>query len=179
MSNSKLIIRSLIIIALLTATAHYFSGNYGSTKPDLPNKTEPTSTETDSLNDTLVIAHQRTDKKDINTSFVGKEIIGKWKVKWNDEYFNGAALYRIYKNENKVIGKSIRLYDENDQSIADDTKIFSLKSFKGSKGKGIYSIKFEGEKYDVPVDLHLINPKTLKVSYDYYGYRGNETWKKQ
>lgn len=164
MKNSTLLIRSLLVIVLVAGGAHlvtYASQN----KPQTSNATYKNNTEFSSENRTI------NDETDF--------IIGKWIVKYNEEDFEGAIVYDIRKEGTKFNAYTYEYQDTKGHGEkAEQTKTLVLKSFDGYTGKGIYTINYEGEKYEVACDVNMIDDTTFKLSYTYYGYSDVETWKK-
>ncbi|SNZ00921.1 hypothetical protein [Flagellimonas pacifica] len=177
MKNSTLVFRSLGIIIFLTGLAHLFSFGV-SAGGDFPTSVTETDQET--------IQHPEATKPaenlDSNTQS-GKEtdyIIDKWKVVYNTDEYKGAIVYAIKKEGTVFNAYTYQYEDENGYTEkAEGTKILTITSFNASKGKGIYSVAFEGEKYKIDCKIALVDENTFTLSYDYYGYTDVETWKRQ
>ena len=105
-----------------------------------------------------------------------KDLLGKWKVIYDDESFKGEVIYEVKLEGEKVKGYAISYQDESGQTNAMEELVLQLKSYKKGKGKGTYSVDYEGTRYDMNCTLKLVSPRELTVSYTYYGYNGTEQW---
>lgn len=105
-------------------------------------------------------------------------LIGKWKVVYKS--LNGSVVYHI-KKEGKIYNAfTYEVQDENGYGEKVPlVKTLVIKSFDGKKGKGIYKVEFEGKKYDVPCKINLKDDNTFQLSYNYYGYKDTEVWKRK
>ena len=104
-------------------------------------------------------------------------LIGKWKVTYKS--LKGSVVYNIKKEGKSFNAYTNEIQDENGYGEkVPSVKTLIIKSFDGKKGKGIYKIEFEGKKYDVPCKVKLVDENTFQLSYDYYGYKDTEVWKK-
>ncbi|TMU51000.1 hypothetical protein [Flagellimonas algicola] len=177
MKNSTLVFRSLGILIFLAGLAHLFSFGVD-TSDDSPTPTTETSTATEQQPE----AEVPTEKPTANSAYNPETdpLIGQWKVAYNTKDFKGAIVYKI-KKEGKVFNAYTHQYqDENGYAQkAEGTKTLTITQFNGSKGKGIYSIEYEGEQYEVDCKIALTDENTFTLSYDYYGYGDVETWKRQ
>lgn len=149
MSNIRLFGISVLVLILLAGIPHLMASKAG----NIPS---------DTLEETL----KRTGNHPLE---------GTWKVTWKDL---GAAIYSLKVEDGTLIGYSVQLMDTQGQSVPDNTKVFFLKSFENNNGKGIYTMEYEGETYEVLCNLELKGDK-LYVSYDYYGYKDTEIWERQ
>lgn len=105
-----------------------------------------------------------------------KELLGKWKVIYNDESFKGEVVYEVKLEGERVKGYAISYKDESGKTTEMEELVLQLKSYKKGKGKGTYSADYEGTRYDMNCTLKLVSPRELTVSYSYYGYSGTEQW---
>jgi len=154
MSNIKLISISTFIIVVLAGIPHFLETN------------------------TINVSNYKEKEvvKEETTIKVSKHPLeGKWKVNYKEE---GSVMYQLKMEHNKLVGCSIKLMDVKGQFTSDHTKIFTLTSFINNKGNGIYSVAYENKIYDIPCELDLKSSE-LYVSYDYYGYKDTEIWKRQ
>ncbi|MGI9550920.1 MAG: hypothetical protein ACR2MT_06965 [Aurantibacter sp.] len=170
MKNSTLVFRSLAIVIFIAGIAHLFT--YASQKAE--NKSNISGEE--------VIAKTPVSKtkNNIYTNENTNNIIGQWKVTYDSNDYKGSIIYEI-KKEGKVINAyTIEYQDENGYGQkADRTKTLIIKSFDGQKGKGVYMVDYENEKYDVKCDIAMVDENTFKLRYDYYGHSNMETWKRR
>lgn len=177
MKDSTLFFRSLAIIILIAGIAHLV--RLGSTYT----AADSNAAEDESLNEAMdSLAEKRTDENFL-TSPIDDEtdyIVGKWIVQYKSEEFNGAVLYDL-KKEGALFNAYTEEYrDENGNSQkAEGDKVLTINEFDGYKGNGIYSISYEGKKYEVSCTIDMIDENTFKLSYDYYGYGDVETWKRR
>lgn len=163
MKKSTLLFRSFGIIILLAGFAHLFT--YASNNKNVE------ILETNSSIEDLNSADELNNETDY--------IIGNWKVSYNGPDYKGSVVYQI-KKEGKVFNAYTHEYqDENGFSEkAKGEKHLVIQSFDGYKGKGIYMIDYEGEKYNIDCVIDMVDENTFKLSYDYYGYSDTETWKR-
>ncbi|WP_431127618.1 hypothetical protein [Flagellimonas flava] len=177
MKNSTLVFRSLGILIFLAGLAHLFSFGV-----DASDDTPTSPTETSAALEQQPKAEIPMEKPVTKTAYNPEtdHLIGQWKVAYNTEDFKGAIIYNI-KKEGKVFNAYNHQYeDENGYSQkAEGTKTLTITKFNGSKGKGIYSIAYKGEQYEVDCKIALVDKNSFTLSYDYYGYGDVETWKKQ
>lgn len=105
-------------------------------------------------------------------------LIGKWKVVYKS--LNGSVVYDI-KKEGKIYNAfTYEVQDENGYGEKVPlVKTLIIKYFNGKKGKGTYKVEFEGKKYDIPCKINLKDNNTFLLSYDYYGYKDTEVWKRE
>ncbi|MEM6686698.1 MAG: hypothetical protein AAF617_13025 [Bacteroidota bacterium] len=156
MKNSTLLIRSLLVIIVFAGSAHLMT--YAADQN--PNFTS-------------------TDTKFTQSNNKTEDITGRWKVTYNTEEFQGAIVYNIKKEGNKFNAYTFEYQDTNGfGSPAEKTKTLIITSFKGAKGKGVYKLEYEDEIYDVDCTIVMVDENTFRLSYDYYGYSGEETWKR-
>lgn len=168
MKNSTLVFRSLTIIIFIAGGAHLFT--FASQNSGYNYQIEDTNN-TDVLSD-----KEQTTSFDYNTDF----ILGKWKVTYNSKEFNGAVVYEIKKKDNRYNAYTYQYLDKDGYAEkAEQTKILSIKSFDGLKGKGTYSLEYEGEKYAVDCTIEVQSATSFVLKYDAYGYKDTETWIKQ
>lgn len=116
------------------------------------------------------------------TIFIGysqsqNNLLGKWKTTYDYEGQKLDVVYEIKNNSNKVKAFSIKMTILG-ESQKDDTMVMSNITMNDGKGKTKYYIEYEGKKYNVDAKLKLKDNNTLIVSYSYYGYSDNETWKR-
>lgn len=189
MKNSTLLFRSLGIVILLAGTAHLFT--FAANKDDFNQKDNAlVISENDLTSDSLEnTAHREStidkaikSKQENGTNYKQETdyIIDKWKVTYSSEEFKGSIIYEIKKVGNIFEAYTYQYEDENGHpQKAEGAKTLTIKSFDGYKGKGIYKIEYEGEKYDIECQIDMVDENTFKLSYDYYGYGDVETWKRQ
>jgi len=168
MKNSTLLFRSLVIILFITGGAHlisYASGHLNPTNNDI-SKEE--------------YLENPSNKDKTASSLETDYIIGKWKVNYNTKDYSGAIIYDLKKEEGIYNAYTYEYQDAKSyREKAEGTKVLAIKNFDGYKGKGIYTIDYEGQQYQVDCAIDMMDENTFKLSYDYYGYSAIETWKKQ
>lgn len=101
---------------------------------------------------------------------------GRWRVEYDEPWFTGSLVYDLREEEDGIKGYLVEIVDENGQSVSANSLIFELRSWDGTKGEGIYSMEYEGDRYEAECDIELQSTDWLRVRYSYYGYDGNETW---
>ena len=187
MTNSTLFIRSLAVITLLAGFAHLFA--YVSQKNEPKVVPELIDTDFEDINADTV-SKNVAEKITTNVIEPKKEkfgrynpdtdyIVGKWKVTYNSDEFKGSVIYD-FKKEGKIFNAYTFQYEDEKgySQKAEGTKTLTIQEFDGYKGKGIYMLEYEGEKYDVACQIDMVDENTFKLSYDYYGYGDVETWKR-
>ncbi|MGB0891127.1 MAG: hypothetical protein ACPGUU_02160 [Flavobacteriaceae bacterium] len=118
-----------------------------------------------------------TSKKVLDTQ-KSTSLAGKWKV--NYKSLKGSVVYNMKKEGKLYNAFTYEIQDENGYGEkVPAVKTLIIKSFDGKKGKGIYKIEYEGKKYDVPCRIKLVDVNTFQLSYNYYGYKDTEVWKKE
>ena len=89
-------------------------------------------------------------------------------------------VYTIKKEDKTFNAYTTSYEDASGNAIkAENAKILTITSFDGYKGKGIYEVEYEEQKYQVECKIDMIDEDSFKLSYDYYGYSDVETWKRQ
>jgi len=185
MKNSTLLFRSLAIIIFLAGSAHLIrlGRNYTTDQSNYDgvnnyNKTT-NSTIDKGVNEGFTENNSNTKKKnDYNEN--SDYIIGKWIVNYKSDEFNGSLVYRVKKEGEIFNAYTLEYRDKNGNSQkAEGNKVLTIKNFDGYKGVGIYRIEYEGQEYNVDCAIDMVDKNTFKLSYEYYGYRDIETWKRQ
>ncbi|EZH75714.1 hypothetical protein ATO12_02675 [Aquimarina atlantica] len=185
MKNSTLLFRSISVVILLAGSAHLAS--YASQSS---NHTSGTDLEKNTISQFPEEKKQAIENEDRNnetsnasTNYYNEEtdyIIGNWRVTYNSKEFRGAIVYTIKKEGNVFNAYTYQYEDESGNSErAKSTKTLVIKSFDGYKGKGIYTIEYKKQIYDIECAIDMVDENTFKLSYDYYGYSDVETWKRQ
>lgn len=124
---------------------------------------------------TFVMAGNNNDE-----SLKSEYLVGKWKVTYTDPEFTGAIIYDIKKEEQECIAYTHEYADSEGNSMpAEGTKILTILSFDGSKGRGIYYLEYEGEVYGTECTISKTGDDSFTLTYDYQGYSNTETWKRQ
>ncbi|MFD2567266.1 hypothetical protein [Pseudotenacibaculum haliotis] len=138
----------------------YVEGNSVVTQPTSEEKTKETTT----------IEKSTTEQEAIS-------LTGKWKVTYKS--LEGSIVYDIKKEGKLFNAYTSEIQDENGYGEkVTAVKTLIIKSFNGKRGKGTYKVEFEGKKYNVPCKIKLIDKHTFQLSYDYYGYKDTEVWKR-
>ncbi|MEL6193216.1 MAG: hypothetical protein AAFR66_14260 [Bacteroidota bacterium] len=173
MKHTKLALISMLIITVLAGVPHLFANylvsndeNASTLKEEPSLSEEPSPTETES------------DPKETQPASVYSPLIGTWKASYESEEFTGEVLYQFRQEGSAIKAYSVKLTDENGDSMEDNTIAISINSFENQTGKGTYYMEYEGEKYEVACELRLQKSGRLVISYDYYGYTDTETWQK-
>ncbi|MBW1294802.1 hypothetical protein [Aquimarina litoralis] len=185
MKYSTLVFRSLAVIIFITGIAHLTS--YASQKDNSIYNHESL---TDA--DQEQVISEKSDHKEQtlfegslpekNTNNISKidDIVGKWKVTYNNEDFKGSIIYHLKKEGTVFNAYTYEYQDENGYAEkADGIKTLIIKKFNGVKGKGSYTVEYEGQQYQVDCQIDMIDKNTFKLSYDYYGYGDVEIWKRK
>ncbi|MEL7121297.1 MAG: hypothetical protein AAFO07_17755 [Bacteroidota bacterium] len=171
MKHSTLFFRSLIVVVLLAGFAHYFS--YGAQQNTLiANIKSPTQ---EGQQDSITSKENTISQNENNLDL----FIGKWKVSYNSDDFDGAVIYDI-KKEGATYNAYTYEYADKDgyTEKAEAVKTLVIQKFEGKLGEGTYFFEYEGKKYDAACSIKLIDDSTFTLSYEYYGYADVETWKK-
>lgn len=149
MRKSTLLFRSLAVVLIIAGSAH------------------------------LISSYASQDSSPMVTTQTKKDLIGKWKVKYDSPDFKGSVVHEIKKENDTYTAYAIKYSDASGK--AQDfqrTKSLTIKSFDNKSGTGIYTLNYEGQKYEVDCTIEFTDENTLKLSYDYYGYSEVEIWKK-
>lgn len=101
---------------------------------------------------------------------------GRWRVEYDEPWFTGSLVYDLRKEDDAIEGYLVEMVDNNGQSVPANSLIFELRRWDGTKGEGIYSMDYEGDRYEAECDIELQSAGGLRVRYSYYGYDGDETW---
>ncbi|WP_394751058.1 hypothetical protein [Spongiimicrobium salis] len=174
MKNSTLVFRSLAIIIFLAGMAHLVSYT-PQEKPFDHGYEEPID-----LDQTSPPIEDVGEEKKTNDNSGTYQIVGKWKVTYTDKDFKGAVIYDI-KKEGRIFNAYTYQYqdEKGNTEKAEGTKTLSIKEFDGDTGKGIYSVAYEQQQYQVDCKIDVLDENTFKLQYDYFGYGDSETWKRQ
>ena len=101
---------------------------------------------------------------------------GRWRVEYDDPRFTGSLVYDLREEEDGLRGYLVESVDESGQSVSDNSLIFELHSWAGTKGEGSCSMESDGVRYEAQCDIALQSADELRVRYSYRGYDGEETW---
>ena len=101
---------------------------------------------------------------------------GRWRVRYNEPWFTGSAVYDLREEDDGIRGYLVEIVDADGRSFSDDALILELHTWDGTRGQGLYSMDYEGERYEAECDIELQSEGRLRVRYRYYGYRGDELW---
>lgn len=122
-------------------------------------------------------------KKTSSTEIVVKNkkavsLVGKWKVEYKS--LNGSLVYDIKKRGKIYNAFTYEVQDENGYGEKVPlVKTLIITYFNGKKGKGTYKVEFEGKRYDIPCKINLKDNNAFLLSYNYYGYKDTEVWKRE
>lgn len=103
-------------------------------------------------------------------------LAGRWRVEYDDPWFTGSLTYELRQGAEGLRGHLVEIADENGRTPGDDSLIFELRDWDGTKGAGIYSMEYEGTRYEAACDLELQSTGELHVRYRYSGYPFSEVW---
>ncbi|MDN5202442.1 hypothetical protein QQ008_13730 [Fulvivirgaceae bacterium BMA10] len=148
MKNSTMLFRAVLVLIILAAIPHAFATWRSETRSE-----EPLQVRVNQEN----------------------PLIGKWEATYDE--MEGKVIYQIKKKGNKIMGYTVSFVDEAGNAYVDDSLVLEVKHFSKDKGKAMYMMEYEGEKYEVICEFKL-EGNSLEISYDYYGYQGKEVWKK-
>ena len=173
MKHTKLALISMLIIMVLAGVPHLFA-NY------LEPNDEPQTvlTEENESAEEATLTEETSDAIEIQPTSTNSPLIGTWKASYESEEFTGEVLYQFRQEGSTIKAYSVKLTDENGDSMEDNTMAISVSSFENQNGKGTYYMEYEGEKYEIACELKLSSSGKLIISYDYYGYTDTETWQK-
>ncbi len=101
---------------------------------------------------------------------------GRWRVNYDEPWFTGSLVYDLREEDDGIKGYLVEIVDENGRSMSANSLIFELRRWDGAKGEGIYSMEYEGDRYEAECDIELQSTGRLRVLYSYYGHDGDETW---
>lgn len=101
---------------------------------------------------------------------------GRWRVEYDDAWFNGSLVYDLREEEDGLRGYLVATVHQNGQSVSDNSLILELRSWDGTKGEGLYSVEYEGIRYEAECVIELRSAGELRVRYSYQGYDGDEIW---
>ena len=174
MKNSTLVFRSLAIIIFIAGIAHLVT--YASQNDALNNNNEKSR----DPNQLQIPSEDLNQNEKTSRNPEIDYIVGKWKVFYKDEGFKGAVVYDIIKEGPFFNAYTHQYQDEKGNAEkAEGSKTLIIKGFDGYKGKGIYTVEYEQQHYQVDCQIDMVDENTFKLSYDYYGYSDMETWKRQ
>lgn len=112
------------------------------------------------------------------TSQSNGSLMGKWEAQYEVEGQKVSSGFEFKKDQGKLICQTLYLKDADGNGEPYSAVVMTHVDFKNGKGTARYTMKYEGETYEVDADLELTNAHTLKISYSYYGYSETETWKR-
>lgn len=174
MKNATLLFRSLAIIIFIAGIAHLVS--YASPKDGLKSDYEESI---DSYENQMTSKDENLEKN-ANYNPETDYLEGNWKVSYNSKDFKGAVVYNIKKEGKQFNAYTYQYEDENGYTEqAEDSKLLTIKNFDGYRGKGIYTVEYEQQEYEVECQVDMVDENTFKLSYDYYGHSDIETWIRQ
>ncbi|MEM7374404.1 MAG: hypothetical protein AAF587_37770 [Bacteroidota bacterium] len=125
-----------------------------------------------------IFARYSPSDKAPSKSFSYSALLGDWKASYDSEEFRGEVIYQFREKEGSLKAYSIKLTDENGNSMKDNSLVLVLTSFEEKQGTARYGLEYEGERYEVESEIELIDDSKLQISYDYFGYSDTEYWHK-
>ncbi len=181
MKSSTLLFRSLAIIIFIAGGAQL--AGYLTYDTYAANEIETNHLDLEETDTTYEEGESKQGEAQDNSSdeplLTTIELQGKWGVTYDSEDFTGTMVYDLKKEGKAINAYLVEYQDENGYGeAANGEKVLVIKKFDGKKGKGVYSVAYEGETYEVDCKITIIDEKTFQLSYDYYGYGDTETWKK-
>ncbi len=185
MSNLHLLLKSLVIILLVTVTAHLFAAiSYVDKEENEQVVTSPPTIHKENTAKTIDTLPIVNSTKNINStpdatnSFEKKKsnpLIGKWEVFYAEQDYT--IIYEM-KEDNGLIKAYPFRYKNNEGTVAIEDKKNAVLTIKDTLGSAIYLMEFEGEKYNIPSTIKMISNSKIELNYEYYDYSGTETWNK-
>ncbi len=103
-------------------------------------------------------------------------LAGRWRVEYDDSWFTGSLTYELRQRAEGLRGYLVEIAGEDGRSPGDDSLIFELRSWDGTRGDGIYSMEYEGRRYEMECDLELLSTGELRLRYRYSGDPLTEIW---
>ena len=173
MKHTKQALISLLIITVLAGVPHVFA-NY--LQPN--DETQTVLPEENERSEEVALTEEKSGAIETQPTSTNSPLIGTWKASYQSDEFTGDILYQFRKEGSAVKAYSVKLTDENGDSMEDNTLAIAISSFENQKGKGTYYLEYEGEKYEIACELKLSSSGKLIISYEYYGYIDTETWQK-
>lgn len=101
---------------------------------------------------------------------------GRWRVEYDDPWFTGSLTYDLRQEVEGLRGYLVEIAGENGRSPGDDSLVFELRDWDGTRGAGIYSMEYEGTRYEAECSLELQSTGELHVRYRYSGDSFSEIW---
>ncbi|MEM9078867.1 MAG: hypothetical protein AAGC43_17635 [Bacteroidota bacterium] len=140
MKNSIVVFRSLAILVILAGAAHLVS--YASSKQGIIQESKVS---------TDAYTNPKSSKEEIPNEIPETDYLeGNWKVNYSTEGFKGAVVYSIKKEGEAFHAYTYQYQDEQGNSEeADGAKTVTINTFDGTTGKGIYTMKYEQELYEI------------------------------
>ena len=174
MKNATLLFRSLAIIVCIAGMAHLAS--YASAKDGLNDKGEGS---TKAYQEQDLPTEAKSTEENTKSNPDSDFILGHWKVNYQSEDFKGAVIFDIKKEAGVFHAYTYQYVDEKGYTApAEGAKTLTLEDFDGYKGKGVYTVEYEQQQYQVDCQIDRVDENTFKLSYAYHGYSDVETWKR-
>ena len=168
MSNGRLLITSLVIIAVLAGVPHLFAAYTNSAQPG---KTTITYKETETMSaDGSEYLYEMESEMQTQPA-----ITGYWTTKYDIEEFKGEAVYHVTESERGFVGHAV-LWKTSEGEIMDHSKVLDLTEHKKGKWTGKYSYSYDGTDYNFDCMVSLLDTDRLELRYDYEGYFETEIW---
>ena len=101
---------------------------------------------------------------------------GRWRVRYDEPWFTGSVVYDLREEDDGIRGYLVEIVDAEGRLFSDNSLILELRTWDGTRGQGLYSMEYEGERYEAECDIELQPAGRLRVRYRYYGYLGDELW---
>ena len=101
---------------------------------------------------------------------------GRWRVSYDEPWFTGSVVYDLREEDDGIKGYLVEIVDADGRSFSDDSLILEVRTWDGTRGEGLYSMEYGGERYETECDIELQPAGGLRVRYSYYGYLGDELW---
>ena len=111
---------------------------------------------------------------------IDHELAGEWTLEYEDSDISLTLVYDLREEQGQLNGYLVEMVDESGHSAQANTLIFELVSWNTDEltGEGVYHVEYEGDRYAVECVVELQDSGELRVRYNYYGYNGDEIWKR-
>ena len=161
MSNATLFFRSVLIVAIIAGIPHALAiFTHGTSTTPGPDTEEPNPVN--------------------ETSDSGQ--VQDWAYYWQGKYqvsFEGLAeksIYEIRTVDGQLQCYSVTLIDAQGNRYEANSLVMKSIALDAYKATAKYQIDYEGERFEVDVQMLMDNDGNVTLSYEYYGYQGKETW---
>ena len=175
------LLATAFIVAGLTGAAHALSDNEAVAEPDLGEYFDGATQEAGvpaSSDESPAATGGPDTNQETDTNPQPHPLAGTWSTPYEDTEFTGFLLIELRGEGDNLRGFAVAVGDDTGTLSIDEELVFSVTSFDGESGAGIYYHEEAGERYDVPTTLQLLDDDHLQVSWDYAGEAGTELWRR-